>query len=167
MVRARSPRFFFFFFLFFSASLFSLSFLISLAPRLRRDAFIFLFIFSFYFCSFFLLLFLSLFFGFLFLFLLLFFFLFFFLVFIFASPFLFCLSFCFTFYPPYSNLFPHYPTARQPFIFSLPPPIFPIPSSHFSAAVKRKKYRQKNPQGGDGLTGANGQRKERQRDGMG
>lgn len=48
---------FFHFFLFFSASLFSLSFLISLAPRLRRDAFIFLFaflhIFVFSFCSYF------------------------------------------------------------------------------------------------------------------
>ena len=51
---------FFHFFLFFSASLFSLSFLISLAPRLRRDAFIFLFAFvllfvfsfCFYFCFF-------------------------------------------------------------------------------------------------------------------
>lgn len=41
-------------FFFFSASLFHLFFSISLAPRLRRDAFIFLFIFSFYFCFFFL-----------------------------------------------------------------------------------------------------------------
>lgn len=53
---------FFSFFLFFSASLFSLFFSISLAPRLRRDAFIFLFaflhIFVFYFCFFFLFLFL-------------------------------------------------------------------------------------------------------------
>lgn len=47
--RGARVSFFFFLFLFFSASLFSLSFLISLAPRLRRDAFIFLFIFSFYF----------------------------------------------------------------------------------------------------------------------
>lgn len=58
MVRARSPRFFFFFlFLFFSTSLFSLFFSISLAPRLRRDALIFLFaflhIFVFSFCSYF------------------------------------------------------------------------------------------------------------------
>ena len=44
--RGARVSFFFFLFLFFSASLFSLSFLISLAPRLRRDAFIFLFIFS-------------------------------------------------------------------------------------------------------------------------
>ena len=43
--RGARVSFFFFLFLFFSASLFSLSFLISLAPRLRRDAFIFLFIF--------------------------------------------------------------------------------------------------------------------------
>lgn len=64
---------FFHFFLFFSASLFSLSFLISLAPRLRRDAFIFLFIFSFYFFSFFLLLLLFLFLFFLFAFLSLYF----------------------------------------------------------------------------------------------
>lgn len=117
---------FFHFFLFFSASLFSLSFLISLAPRLRRDAFIFLFafvlifafflfvffflffflffilvfsLFSLFNFSFFLLLLLSLFFGFLFLFLLLFLSLLFFLVFIFDSPFLFCLAFCFTFLP--------------------------------------------------------------------
>lgn len=60
---------FFSFFLFFSASLFSLSFSISLAPRLRRDAFIFLFAFVFLFVfslcfSFFLLLLLSLFFSF-------------------------------------------------------------------------------------------------------
>lgn len=60
---------FFSFFLFFSASLFSLSFPISLAPRLRRDAFIFLFAFVFLFVfslcfSFFLLLLLSLFFSF-------------------------------------------------------------------------------------------------------
>lgn len=47
--RGARVSFFSFFFLFFSTSLFSLSFLISLAPRLRRDAFIFLFIFSFYF----------------------------------------------------------------------------------------------------------------------
>lgn len=45
---------FFSFFLFFSASLFSLSFPISLAPRLRRDAFIFLFAFVFLFVFFFL-----------------------------------------------------------------------------------------------------------------
>lgn len=69
--RGARVSFFSFFFYFFSASLFSLSFLISLAPRLRRDAFIFLFIFSFYFFSFFLLLFLFLFFLFVFLFLLL------------------------------------------------------------------------------------------------
>ncbi len=43
--RGARVSFFFFLFLFFSASLFSLSFLISLAPRLRRDAFIFLFTF--------------------------------------------------------------------------------------------------------------------------
>ena len=206
---------FFSFFLFFSASLFSLSFPISLAPRLRRDAFIFLFafvflfVFSFYFFSsyfFFLLflLFLSIYFSsdFLFLFflcsffllflsfyfcsylcflvfyfyfcfyfylcLLYFFSLFFFLVFIFASSFLFFVFlFVLLFYPPYSNLFPHYPTARRPFIFSIPPPIFPISSSRFPAAVKRKKYRQKNPQGRDGLTEANGRREERQRDRMG
>ena len=121
--RGARVSFFFFLFLFFSASLFSLSFLISLAPRLRRDAFIFLFIFSFYFysdflflfflCSFFLLFlsfyfcsylcFLVFYFYFCFYFylcLLYFFSLFFFLVFIFASSFLFfCLSFCFTFLP--------------------------------------------------------------------
>ena len=60
--RGARVSFFFFLFVFFSASLFSLSFLISLAPRLRRDAFIFLFaflhIFVFYFCFFFLFLFL-------------------------------------------------------------------------------------------------------------
>lgn len=169
--RGARVSFFFFLFLFFSASLFSLSFLISLAPRLRRDAFIFLFIFSFYFysdflflfflCSFFLLFlsfyfcsylcFLVFYFYFCFYFylcLLYFFSLFFFLVFIFASSFLFFVFlFVLLFYPPYSNLFPHYPTARRPFIFSIPPPIFPISSSRFPAAVKRKKYRQKNPQG--------------------
>lgn len=82
---------FFSFFLFFSASLFSLFFSISLAPRLRRDAFIFLFaflhIFVFYFCFFFLFLFL--------LFFLLFSFCFF--LFIFYSCFFFVLSFCFFF----------------------------------------------------------------------
>lgn len=119
---------FFHFFLFFSASLFSLSFLISLAPRLRRDAFIFLFAFvllfvfsfCFYFCFFFLLF--SIYFSsdFLFLFFLCPFFLLFlsfyfcsylcFLFFIFIFVFLlsfyfcfsfsfFCLSFCFTFLP--------------------------------------------------------------------
>lgn len=189
--RGARVSFFFFLFLFFSASLFSLSFLISLAPRLRRDAFIFLFIFSFYFysdflflfflCSFFLLFlsfyfcsylcFLVFYFYFCFYFylcLLYFFSLFFFLVFIFASSFLFFVFlFVLLFYPPYSNLFPHYPTARRPFIFSIPPPIFPISSSRFPAAVKRKKYRQKNPQGRDGLTEANGRREERQRDRMG
>lgn len=158
MVRARSPRFF--------SLLSSLSFPISLAPRLRRDAFIFLFIFSFYFCffSFFLLLFIFLFFLFVFFFLL-FFLLFLFFLLLLSLPslfflFVFLLSFylCFSssffvflfvllFYPPRSKLFPHYPTARRPFIFSLPSPIFPISSSHFPAAAKRKKYRQKNPRG--------------------
>lgn len=169
--RGARVSFFFFLFLFFSASLFSLSFLISLAPRLRRDAFIFLFIFSFSFysdflflfflCSFFLLFlsfyfcsylcFLVFYFYFCFYFylcLLYFFSLFFFLVFIFASSFLFFVFlFVLLFYPPYSNLFPHYPTARQPFIFSLPPPIFPIPSSHFPAAAKRKKISAKESTG--------------------
>lgn len=51
--RGARVSFFFFLFLFFSASLFSLSFLISLAPRLRRDAFIFLFAFVFLFVFFF------------------------------------------------------------------------------------------------------------------
>lgn len=85
---------FFHFFLFFSASLFSLSFLISLAPRLRRDAFIFLFIFSFYFFSFFLLLFLFLFFLFVFLFFYFCFFLFAFLSLYFSSDFLFLFFLC-------------------------------------------------------------------------
>lgn len=171
---SEEPAFLFFlsFFIFFCFSLFSiLSHLISLAPRLRRDAFIFLFIFSFSFysdflflfflCSFFLLFlsfyfcsylcFLVFYFYFCFYFylcLLYFFSLFFFLVFIFASSFLFFVFlFVLLFYPPYSNLFPHYPTARQPFIFSLPPPIFPIPSSHFPAAAKRKKISAKESTG--------------------
>ena len=173
---------FFSFFLFFSASLFSLSFPISLAPRLRRDAFIFLFafvfflfflfvffflLFSLYFYSDFLFLFFSLLFLFafsFFLFLLLslffvfyfcfyfylcflyFFSLFFFLVFIFASPF-FVFLFVLLFYPPHSNFFPYYPTARRPFVFSPPPPIFPIPSSHFPAAAKKKKISAKESTG--------------------
>lgn len=91
---------FFHFFLFFSASLFSLSFLISLAPRLRRDAFIFLFaflhIFVFYFCFFFLFLFLLLFLSLPSLFFLFVFLLSFYLCFFFSF---FCLSFCFTFLP--------------------------------------------------------------------
>lgn len=89
---------FFSFFLFFSASLFSLSFPISLAPRLRRDAFIFLFAFVFLFVfslcfSFFLLLLLSLFFSFYFF--SLFFFLFFFLCFFIFLLLLFFLFFIF------------------------------------------------------------------------
>lgn len=90
---------FFHFFLFFSASLFSLSFLISLAPRLRRDAFIFLFaflhIFVFYFCFFFLFLFLLFSFC---------FFLFIFLL-IFYSCFFFVLSFCFFFLFTFALIF--------------------------------------------------------------
>lgn len=168
-----------FFFLLLFLFLFFLFFFLLLFLLFSFCFFLFIFLLIFYSCfffalSFFLFLLLSLFLCFLFLFLfyfylclLYFFSLFFFLVFIFASPFLFCLSFCFTFYSPRSNLFPHYPTARRPFIFSIPPPIFPISSSRFPAAVKRKKYRQKNPQGRDGLTEANGRREERQRDRMG
>ena len=75
-------------------------------------SFYFLFLFYFYF------LFLLSFCFYFYLCLLYFFSLFFFLVFIFASPFLFFVFlFVLLFYPPYSNLFPHYPTARQPFIF--------------------------------------------------
>ena len=153
------------------AVLFFLSFLISLAPRLRRDAFIFLFIFSFSFysdflflfflCSFFLLFlsfyfcsylcFLVFYFYFCFYFylcLLYFFSLFFFLIFIFASSFLFFVFlFVLLFYPPHSNLFPHYPTARRPFIFFLPPPIFSIPSSRFRQQQKRKKISAKESTG--------------------
>lgn len=134
--RGARVSFFSFFFLFFSASLFSLSFLISLAPRLRRDAFIFLFAFVF--------LFIFSFCFFLFIFLLIFYscfslsFLFTFSFFTFSFIFIFCLSFCFTFYPPHSNLFPHYPTARRPFVFSPPPPIFTILSSHFRQRQKGK-----------------------------
>lgn len=78
---------FFSFFLFFSASLFSLSFPISLAPRLRRDAFIFLFAFVLIFV------FLFVFFAFIFAFLFLLF------SFYFSSDFYSCfsLSFLFTF----------------------------------------------------------------------
>lgn len=75
-------------------------------------SFYFLFLFYFYF------LFLLSFCFYFYLCLLYFFSLFFFLVFIFASPFLFFVFlFVLLFYPPYSNLFPHYPTARRPFIF--------------------------------------------------
>ena len=183
---------FFSFFLFFSASLFSLSFPISLAPRLRRDAFIFLFAFVFlfvFFFLFFLLLFLLFSFCFfLFIFLLIFyscfslsflftfsfflllllslfslfffslffhfftfaFFLFVFLFALFLSLLLslfFVFLFALLFYPPHSNLFPHYPTARRPFVFSPPPPIFPIHSSHFPAAAKKKKISAKESTG--------------------
>ena len=172
---AASPRrlhfsfYFFFLFLFFSFFLLLFFFLFFLFAFLLLFLlfsfcfFLFIFLLIFYSCFFFVLSFFCFFFLFTFalifvffvfyfcfyfyLCLLDFFSLLFFLVFIFDSPFLFCLSFCFTFYHPRSNLFPHYPTARRPFIFSLPTPIFPIPSSHFSAAVKRKKYRQKNPRG--------------------
>lgn len=170
---------------------FPIFFPISLAPRLRRDAFIFLFIFVFFFLFAFVLIFVFLFvffafiFAFFFLlfslyfssdFLFLFFFVlsfYFFFLFTFAFIFVFFIfSICFfifftfafflfvflfalflslllslffvflfalLFYPPHSNLFPHYPTARRPFVFSPPPPIFPIPSSHFPAAAKKKK----------------------------
>ena len=163
---AATPSFFFLFFLFifilifYSCFFFVLSFcfffLFIFALIFLFWCFVFIFSFYFYFCFYFYLC------------LLYFFSLFFFLVFIFASSFLFFVFlFVLLFYPPYSNLFPHYPTARRPFIFSIPPPIFPISSSRFPAAVKRKKYRQKNPQGRDGLTEANGRREERQRDRMG
>ena len=129
MVRARSPRFFFFFLFLFL--LFSFCF------------FLFIFLLIFYSCFFFVLSFCFFFlftFALIFVFCFLFLFLFFFLVFIFASPFLFFVFlFVLLFYPPYSNLFPHYPTARRPFIFSIPLPIFPIPSSRFRQQQKRKK----------------------------
>lgn len=191
------PAFLFFFlFLFFSASLF---FPISLAPRLRRDAFIFLFIFVFFFLFAFVLIFVFLFvfFAFIFAFLFLLFSFYFssdfyscfslsflftfsfflllllslfslffslcffiFLLLLFFSLSFFLLSFYLCFYLCFLSFFLFYfftlltpisfliiqPLANHSF-FSLPPPIFPIPSSHFSAAVKRKKYRQKNPRG--------------------
>ena len=166
---AATPSFFFlFFFLFlfflsfcFFAFIFAFFFLLF---------FLFIFILIFYSCfslfslfafSFFLLLFLSLFFGFLFLFLL------FFLVFIFASPFLFCLSFCFTFLPSslqsLSSL-----SNRSPAIhfFSSAANLSHSIQSLPAAAKKKKKYRQKNPWGLNGLPGANGRREERQREGM-
>lgn len=169
MVRARSPRFFFsFFFIFFCLSLFSLlSHLPGAAASPRRlhfsfcfcssfcfffllffllfsfCFFLFIFLLIFYSCFFFVLSFCFFFlftFALIFVFCFLFLFLFFFLVFIFASPFLFFVFlFVLLFYPPYSNLFPHYPTARRPFIFSIPLPIFPIPSSRFRQQQKRKK----------------------------
>ena len=74
-------------------------------------SFYFLFLFYFYF------LFLLSFCFYFYLCLLYFFSLFFFLVFIFASLFFFVILFVLLFYPPRSNLFPYYPTARQPFIF--------------------------------------------------
>lgn len=190
---AATPSFFFLFFLFLFIFFFLFAFLhifvfyfcfffLFLFLLFSFCFFLFIFLLIFYSCFFFVLSFFCFFFLFTFalifvffvfyfcfyfyLCLLYFFSLLFFLVFIFDSPFLFCLSFCFTFYSPRSNLFPHYPTARRPFIFSIPPPIFPISSSRFPAAVKRKKYRQKNPQGRDDLTEANGRREERQRDRM-
>lgn len=141
MVRARSPRFFF---SSFSFSLLSplLSHLPGAAASPRRLHFSFCFcssfcffflIFCFSFCFFlfiFLLIFYSCFFfvlsfcffflftfALIFVFCFLFLFLFFFLVFIFASLFFFVILFVLLFYPPRSNLFPYYPTARQPFIF--------------------------------------------------
>lgn len=161
MVQARSPRFFFsFFFIFFCFSLFSLlSHLPGAAAAPRRLHFSFCF--SSYFCllflfflfvlifAFFFLLF-SLYFSsdFLFLFFLCPFFLLFFLVFIFDSPFLFLSFFLFYFFAlltPISFLIIQ-PLADHSF-FSLPPPIFTIPSSHFSAAVKRKKISAKESTG--------------------
>ena len=113
MVRARSPRFFF---SSFSFSLLSplLSHLPGAAASPRRLHFSFCFCFSFCFFSLFFFLFT---FALIFVFCFLFLFLFFFLVFIFASLFFFVILFVLLFYPPRSNLFPYYPTARQPFIF--------------------------------------------------
>ena len=163
MVRARSPRFFFFFFfIFFCFSLFSLlshlpgAFLFAFVLIFVFFLFVFLLFFLFFLFAFFLFIFILIFyscfffvlsfcffflftFALIFVFCFLFLFLFFFLVFIFASLFFFVILFVLLFYPPHSNLFPHYPTARRPFVFSPPPPIFPIPSSHFPAAAKKKK----------------------------
>lgn len=146
MVRARSPRFFFSSFSFSLLSPL-LSHLPGAAASPRRLHFSFCFcssfcffflIFCFSFCLFsfcfflfiFLLIFYSCFFfvlsfcffflftfALIFVFCFLFLFLFFFLVFIFASLFFFVILFVLLFYPPRSNLFPYYPTARQPFIF--------------------------------------------------
>lgn len=172
MVRARSPHFFFLFY-FFLLSSFPSSFLFHLpgaAASPRRLHFSFCFCFSFYFFFlFFLLLFLlfsfcffSLYFysDFLFLFFLCPFFLL-FLSFYFCSYLcFFCLSFLsllllffflsfFLFYfftlLSYSTAIFHTPSAIH--FFSPPPPIFPIPSSHFPAAAKRKKISAKESTG--------------------
>lgn len=114
---AATPSFFFlllFFFLFFLFDFLLFFLLFSFC------FFLFIFLLIFYSCFFFVLSFCFFFlftFALIFVFCFLFLFLFFFLVFIFASLFFFVILFVLLFYPPRSNLFPYYPTARQPFIF--------------------------------------------------
>lgn len=163
---AATPSFFFlllFFFLFFLFAFIFAFFFLLFSIYFSSD-FLFLFFLcpffllflSFYFCSYLC----FLFFIFIFVFLLSFYFCF--------SFSFFCLSFCFTFLPSLlqslSSLSNRSPTIH--FFYSaanLSHSIQPLPA----AAKKKKKYRQKNPRGLNGLPGANGRRKERQRDGMG
>lgn len=144
---------FVFFFLFFLLLflLFSFCFFLFIFLLIFYSCFSLSFLFTF---SFFLLLLLSLFSLFFFsLFFHFFTFAFFLFVFLFALflslllSLFFVFLFALLFYPPHSNLFPHYPTARRPFVFSPPPPIFPIHSSHFPAAAKKKKISAKESTG--------------------
>lgn len=88
-----------------------------------------------------------------------------------SSFFLFSLLFFHISYsPPCSTCLPSVIIFLFLFFFFLPPhpqfhpPPLQLPSG---SSKKKKKYRQKNPRGLNGLPGANGRRKERQRDGMG
>ncbi len=151
-----------FFFLLFSLYFYSdFLFLFFLCP------FFFLLFLSFYFCSY------LCFFCFLFLLLLLSLLSLFFL-FVFLLSFYLCFSFSFLFF----FLF-YFFTLLTPISFLIIQPLadhsffffrrqsFPFPPVASGSSKKEKKYRQKNPRGLNGLPGANGQRNERQRDGMG
>lgn len=157
---AATPSFFFlllFLFLFFPfcffAFIFAFFFLLFSLYFSSDFLFLFFFVLSFYFFFLFTFAFIFVFFIFSICFFIFFTFAFFLFVFLFALflslllSLFFVFLFVLLFYPPYSNLFPHYPTARRPFIFSIPPPIFPIPSSHFPAAAKMKKISAKESTG--------------------
>lgn len=188
---AATPSFFFLFFLFIFFFLFAFVLIFVLIFVFFLFAFLFAFSFCFFslyfysdflflfFCPFFLL-FLSFyfcsylcFFCFLFLFLLLsllsLFFLFVFLLSFypcFSFPFLsFFLFYFFTLLTPISFLIIQ-PLADHSF-FLFRRQSFPFHPAASGSSKKEKKYRQKNPRGLNGLPGANGQRNERQRDGMG
>lgn len=160
--------YFCFFFLFFYFCFYLRFFFLLFSLYFYSDFLFLFFLCPFFFCFFFL-----------FTFVLIFVFWFFIFIFAFIFIFVFLLSFypCFSF--PFLSFFLFYFfTLLTPISFLIIQPLadhsfflfrrqsFPSPPATSGSSKKEKKYRQKNPRGLNGLTEANGRRKERQRDGM-